>query len=37
MLLPEEENTSEIIPSPTPEDVASAITRSIRNVMAVVC
>ncbi|RPB05760.1 Pkinase-domain-containing protein [Choiromyces venosus 120613-1] len=36
MLLPEEENTSEIIPSPTPEDVASAITRSIRNVMAVV-
>lgn len=36
MLLPEEENTSEIIPSPTAEDVASAITRSIRNVMAVV-
>ncbi|KAG0129791.1 kinase-like domain-containing protein [Tuber indicum] len=36
MLLPEEENTSEVIPSPTPEDVASAITRSIRNVMAVV-
>jgi [calcium/calmodulin-dependent protein kinase] kinase len=36
MLLPTEENTTDIIPSPTEEDVASAITKSIRNVMAVV-
>lgn len=36
-LLPTEENTADFILAPTEEEVASAITKSIRNVMAVVC
>lgn len=36
MLLPAEENTADFIPAPTEEEMASAITKSIRNVMAVV-
>lgn len=37
VLLPTEENTTDFIPAPTEEEMASAITKSIRNVMAVVC
>lgn len=37
MLLSAQENTADFITSPTADEMASAITKSIRNVMAVVC
>lgn len=37
MLLPEAENTADVILPPTEEEMETAITKSIHNIMAVVC
>lgn len=37
VLLPEAENTADMILPPTEEEMETAITKSIHNIMAVVC